>query len=281
MASRRPASTGARPDFTLKVLMLGNTAVGKTSVLKRYAEGPDASLSNLTATAGVDFVVKTISLQGKTLKLQIWDTAGQERFASLTRNFFGGAHGLVLTYDVTSPESFAGIQKWMTSFQDTVGESAAERVDVIVLGNKVDLVGGPAGGVGAPPPGKTKGGKGKGGGAGEADAPARVPPKDAQALADSLHAPYYETSAYTNTNIDAAFEALARALLQRMLAKPGAGAASPAGKGGKGEGAAAGGGSGSGSKSGAGTVSLASSGGGKVSGSSGGGGGGGGGGCGC
>nr|XP_060631216.1 ras-related protein Rab-10-like isoform X2 [Anolis sagrei ordinatus] len=117
-----PGGPGEAPPKALraKIVMAGESCVGKTSILQRYTErGPTASY---IATVGIDFKVKTISLNDTTIQLQIWDTAGQERFHTFTTSFFRGAHGFVLVYDVTSTESFQGIAHWMKDIYELAWE---------------------------------------------------------------------------------------------------------------------------------------------------------------
>ncbi|XP_048363498.1 ras-related protein Rab-10-like isoform X2 [Sphaerodactylus townsendi] len=131
------AHSGARmPQKALlaKIVMAGEPEVGKTSILRQYTQTSLAQPASFIATIGIDFKVKTISLNDTTLKLQIWDTAGQERFRTLTTSYFRGAHGFVLVYDITNIESFQGIAHWMKA----IYEKADENVEVILLGNKCD-----------------------------------------------------------------------------------------------------------------------------------------------
>ncbi|XP_043915184.1 ras-related protein Rab-10-like [Protopterus annectens] len=95
----------------LKIVLAGESFVGKTSILKRYTDSKfDASF---LTTVGIDFKVKTITIDGIAVKLQIWDTAGQERFHTLTTNYLRGAHGIVLVYDITNIKSFKNVSGWI------------------------------------------------------------------------------------------------------------------------------------------------------------------------
>ena len=91
-------------DYLLKIVLIGDAAVGKSSLLFRYID--DIYEDNYTCTIGVDFKIKTIDIQNKRVKLQIWDTAGQERFRPITSCYFRGAHGCLAVYDITNRESF-------------------------------------------------------------------------------------------------------------------------------------------------------------------------------
>ncbi|KAI2494247.1 Rab-like small GTPase [Fragilaria crotonensis] len=130
---------------TLKVILLGDSGVGKTSLMNRYSTGKFTG--QYKATIGADFlskeIVVTMPLTGerKLCVLQIWDTAGQERFQSLGQGFYRGADACILVYDTTDPESLDNLDHWRTDFLDQVGgstSSLAQAFPFVVLGNKVD-----------------------------------------------------------------------------------------------------------------------------------------------
>uniref|UniRef100_A0A8C4I011 small monomeric GTPase n=1 Tax=Dicentrarchus labrax TaxID=13489 RepID=A0A8C4I011_DICLA len=102
-------------DFMFKLLIIGNSSVGKTSFLFRYAD--DSFTSAFVSTVGIDFKVKTIYRNDKRVKLQIWDTAGQERYRTITTAYYRGAMGFLLMYDITSQESFCAVQDWWVDLQ--------------------------------------------------------------------------------------------------------------------------------------------------------------------
>ncbi|XP_062986772.1 ras-related protein Rab-10-like isoform X2 [Elgaria multicarinata webbii] len=123
--AQQPGVCEAQKLLMAKIVMAGDSCVGKTSILRRYTEFCPATLStpaSYIATIGIDFKVKTISFNDTTMKLQIWDTAGQERFHTFTTSFFRGAHGFVLVYDITSTESFQGIARWMKDIHELAWE---------------------------------------------------------------------------------------------------------------------------------------------------------------
>ena len=97
-------------DLQIKLMMIGDQAVGKTALLVRYADGDFSEV--LLPTIGIDFKIKTIELQSKTIKLQIWDTAGQERFRTITQAYYRGAMGILLIYDVTNTKSWSNVRNW-------------------------------------------------------------------------------------------------------------------------------------------------------------------------
>jgi len=128
----------------LKLLLLGDASVGKTSVFHRYIKQEFSN--SYKATIGADFFSKTVEVDDKEVILQIWDTAGQERYHSLGPSFFKGSDACVLVYDVTNQESFDALTVWVEQFQKGVGivdQSITDSDEFIfvVLGNKSDLEG--------------------------------------------------------------------------------------------------------------------------------------------
>merc|ERR1719369_136578 len=98
-------------DYSFKILLVGDSGVGKSCLLLRYTD--DTYSESYTSTIGLDFMMKTVEVDGKTCKLQIWDTAGQERFKTTTASFYRGAHGIIIVYDVTNNETFENIRQWL------------------------------------------------------------------------------------------------------------------------------------------------------------------------
>mmetsp|Transcript_37835 Transcript_37835/g.118562 ORF Transcript_37835/g.118562 Transcript_37835/m.118562 type:complete len:125 (-) Transcript_37835:409-783(-) len=98
-------------DVHIKLLMLGDTGVGKTCLLLRYAY--DSFSTTFITTIGIDFKIKYVTVDDRRVKLQVWDTAGQERFRTITVSYFKGAHGILLVYDVTDRETFDNTRHWM------------------------------------------------------------------------------------------------------------------------------------------------------------------------
>ncbi|XP_064798034.1 ras-related protein Rab-18-B-like isoform X3 [Oncorhynchus masou masou] len=118
---------------TLKILIIGESGVGKSSLLLRFTD--DTFDPELAATIGVDFKVKTISVDGNRAKLAIWDTAGQERFRTLTPSYYRGAQGVILVYDVTRRDTFTKLDNWLNEL-----ETYCTRNDLVkmLVGNKID-----------------------------------------------------------------------------------------------------------------------------------------------
>uniref|UniRef100_A0A4X2LTR0 small monomeric GTPase n=1 Tax=Vombatus ursinus TaxID=29139 RepID=A0A4X2LTR0_VOMUR len=120
-------------DYMFKLLIIGNSSVGKTSFLFRYAD--DSFTSAFVSTVGIDFKVKTVFKNEKRIKLQIWDTAGQERYRTITTAYYRGAMGFILMYDITNEESFNAVQDWSTQIKTYSWDNA----QVILVGNKCDM----------------------------------------------------------------------------------------------------------------------------------------------
>jgi len=120
-------------DYLFKLLLIGDSAVGKSSLLLRFTE--DTFNPSFISTIGIDFKVKTVDIDGKRVKLQVWDTAGQERFRTITTAYYRTAQGIILTYDVTNGESFGNLKMWAKA----IDQHAAKSVNRILVGNKCDL----------------------------------------------------------------------------------------------------------------------------------------------
>jgi len=149
--------------------------------LLRFAD--DTYTESYISTIGVDFKIRTIELEGKTVKLQIWDTAGQERFRTITSSYYRGAHGIIVVYDVTDQDSFNNVKQWLQE----IDRYAAEGVNKLLVGNKSDLVDKKV-----------------------------VDSNQAKEFADSLHIPLLETSAKDSTNVEQAFLTMAKQIKDRM-----------------------------------------------------------------
>lgn len=168
-------------DYMFKILIIGNSSVGKTSFLFRYAD--DSFTSAFVSTVGIDFKVKTVFRREKRMKLQIWDTAGQERYRTITTAYYRGAMGFILMYDVTNEESFNSVQDWVTQIKTYSWDNA----QVILVGNKSDM---------------------------EAE---RVVTYDrGKQLADQLGLEFFETSAKENINVKNVFERLVDIICDKM-----------------------------------------------------------------
>ena len=119
-------------DLEYKILFLGDSSVGKTSLLLRYV---DHKFDNSLPTVGVDVRVKYITYENKKIKITIWDTAGQERFRGIAKNYFRGANGIIVVFDITNKDSFDKLKLWMVDAKQNMNKST----QLIIAENKIDL----------------------------------------------------------------------------------------------------------------------------------------------
>merc|ERR1712121_325712 len=180
------AEMASRKKVLLKVIILGDSGVGKTSLMNQYVN--KRFTSQYKATIGADFLTKEVMVDDRLVTMQIWDTAGQERFQSLGVAFYRGADACVLVYDVTSQNSFKTLETWRDEFLIQASPRDAENFPFLLIGNKVDLA--------------DLGENGTGNGR-------QVSEKRAQAWANTKNnMPYFECSAKENTNVESAFETI-------------------------------------------------------------------------
>lgn len=172
-------------DYLFKLLLIGDSGVGKSCLLLRFAD--DTYTESYISTIGVDFKIRTVELDGKVIKLQIWDTAGQERFRTITSSYYRGAHGIIVVYDVTDQESFNNVKQWLNE----IDRYANENVNKLLVGNKSDLT-----------------------------AKKVVDTQTAKAFADEIGIPFLETSAKNATNVEQAFMTMAAEIKNRMASQP-------------------------------------------------------------
>ncbi|XP_026540168.1 ras-related protein Rab-26 isoform X2 [Notechis scutatus] len=180
------SSSGEFHDVAFKVMLVGDSGVGKTCLLVRFKDGAFLA-GSFISTVGIDFRNKVLNVDGVKVKLQIWDTAGQERFRSVTHAYYRDAHALLLLYDVTNRASFDNIQAWLTE----IHEYAKQDVVLMLLGNKVDST-----------------------------QDRVVKREDGEKLAKEYGVPFMETSAKSGLNVDLAFMAIAKELKHRSMKLP-------------------------------------------------------------
>lgn len=168
-------------DYLFKLLLIGDSGVGKSCLLLRFAD--DTYTESYISTIGVDFKIRTIELEGKTVKLQIWDTAGQERFRTITSSYYRGAHGIIVVYDVTDEATFNNVKQWLQEIE----RYACEGVNKLLVGNKADLTSSKV-----------------------------VDFETAKKFADELGIPFLETSAKDATNVEQAFLTMAKQIKDKM-----------------------------------------------------------------
>ncbi|XP_017098590.1 uncharacterized protein [Drosophila bipectinata] len=121
-----------RPQYNFKIIVVGDSDVGKSCILMRFAAGRFSGQNN--STVGIDFKVRSVELGGTSVNLQIWDTAGEERFRSLIPSYYRRAHGILLVYDLTSLESLRNLDEWLSE----IGRYCPKGVCVMMVGNKCD-----------------------------------------------------------------------------------------------------------------------------------------------
>lgn len=174
----------SRKKVLLKVIILGDSGVGKTSLMNQYVNKRFSS--QYKATIGADFLTKEVLVDDRMVTLQIWDTAGQERFQSLGVAFYRGADCCVLVYDTTAPNTFKSLESWRDEFLIQASPRDPDNFPFVVIGNKIDLEN------------------------------RAVTPKRAQAWCGAKNdLPHFECSAKESTKVDEAFVTIARAALQQ------------------------------------------------------------------
>eukprot|EP01118_Nematostelium_gracile_P009173 TRINITY_DN306_c0_g5_i1.p1 TRINITY_DN306_c0_g5~~TRINITY_DN306_c0_g5_i1.p1 ORF type:complete len:238 (-),score=58.41 TRINITY_DN306_c0_g5_i1:55-669(-) len=168
-------------DYLFKLLLIGDSGVGKSCLLLRFAD--NTYTDSYISTIGVDFKIRTLDIDGKTVKLQIWDTAGQERFRTITSSYYRGAHGIIVVYDVTDKVSFNNVKQWLGE----IDRYACQSVNKLLVGNKADLT-------------EKK----------------VVEYNESKEFADSLGISFLETSAKSAQNVEEAFLTMTRQIKERV-----------------------------------------------------------------
>ena len=177
-------------DDKCQLLIIGNSIVGKTSILTKYTS--KSYTESYVATVGLDFFTKDETIDSKTIRIKIWDTAGQERYKAITKCFFQRAQGIIIVFDVTNKRSFDDLKMWIDSIksQSKLTEDL-ENMPIILIGNKIDL-------------------------------PKRVIDKEtALNFAKEQNLEYYETSAKTGEGIDNAIKELVKKVMVYINKKNG------------------------------------------------------------
>ena len=162
-------------DFVFKFLLIGESGVGKSSILLRFTD--DVFSGRPVSTIGQDFKTKMLDIEGSRIEVQVWDTAGQERFRTITSSFFRNAHGIFMVYDVTDARSFRRLKNWMSELRRYCPQSSKK----MIVGNKIDLA-----------------------------ASRAVNLDEVKTLANENNFQYTEVSAKTKYNVVKAFETLAK-----------------------------------------------------------------------
>ncbi|KAH3722560.1 Rab GTPase [Pelomyxa schiedti] len=169
-------------DYLFKVRLIGDSGVGKSCLLRRFA---DCTYSDqMMTTIGVDFKMRTIDVDGKFIKMEVWDTAGQERFRTITRSYYRGAQGIIIIYDVTDLASFGNVHQWLQEIDRYTDFSG---VSILLIGNKSDMTN-----------------------------KREIDANTGQDFADQLGIPFMEVSAKNSDNVEQAFSRLAADIRSRI-----------------------------------------------------------------
>ena len=171
--SNKKTALAEEYDLMFKILLLGDSGVGKSSLLLRYTK--NEFISDMRSTIGVEFALKYITIDNYQLKIQIWDTAGMERYRSITNAYYKGAKGVIVLYDICRKKSFENVDKWIDDFKSKADDDAV----IILIGNKSDL-----------------------------DDKREVSKEEGESKAQMNKFAFMETSAKENNNVQKAFETL-------------------------------------------------------------------------
>ena len=174
-------SPEAKEDFKIKIVVVGDSGVGKTNLIKRFISNEFSE--NIKATIGVEFMSKTYRINKHLFKIEIWDTAGQERYKSITAVYYKGAKGALVVYDTTDQTTFDNIDKWMQEIKDKTSKD----IKLMIIGNKIDL-----------------------------KEEREVKNEEALKKAQSFGIPLMETSALDTTNVKEAFNDLLKEIYKDM-----------------------------------------------------------------
>ncbi|EAR96030.1 Ras family small GTPase (macronuclear) [Tetrahymena thermophila SB210] len=180
---QRPKDT--EYDWIFKLLIIGDSGVGKTNLLLRFCD--DKFATSHLATMGIDFKSKKIEIDGKKIKLQVWDTAGQERFRQITQNYYKGAMGVIMTYSINDKESFRNIEVWMKQIR----QQASVNIAKLLVGNKCDM-----------------------------ESERQVTFEEGKSLADTFGIKFFETSAKSDINVTEAFFTICKEIQEKININP-------------------------------------------------------------
>jgi small GTP-binding protein len=190
MASGRIAPVaGAEPDILVKLVLIGESGVGKTNLLSQFCKkqfNPDSK-----PTIGVEFLVRPIQVQGKNIRTQVWDTAGQERYRAIADTYYRGAVGALVVYDISASFSFHAVTRWVNEIR----QHTRPELPILLVGNKSDL-----------------------------EANRSVSQEEGKNIAEKERLLFFETSALDGSNVEEAFLALVSQILDKGLVSGNGGA---------------------------------------------------------
>jgi small GTP-binding protein len=166
-------------QYIFKLILIGNSGVGKSSIIQRYMK--NTFEESYKCTIGVDFLMKTLNLNGKTVKLQLWDTAGQEKYKSMVASYYRGANVALVVFDITSHASFDSLPVWIENYY----KNGPEEKNIILIGNKKDM-----------------------------EESRQVTKQEAEIFSETNNMMYFETSAKEGDNIEYIFTYAAEKLLE-------------------------------------------------------------------
>ena len=166
-------------QYIFKLILIGNSGVGKSSIIQRYMK--NTFEESYKCTIGVDFLMKTLNLNGKTVKLQLWDTAGQEKYKSMVASYYRGANVALVVFDITSHASFDSLPVWIENYY----KNGPEEKNIILIGNKKDM-----------------------------EESRQVTRQEAEIFSETNNMMYFETSAKEGDNIEYIFTYAAEKLLE-------------------------------------------------------------------
>ena len=173
-------SSNEDSDIIFKILMLGDSEVGKSCFLMRYSD--NVFVENYITTIGLDYKLKTIKLDsGKVIKAQLWDTAGQDKYRTIAKNYYKGSHGILLLYDITKISSFENIREWIQDIRQEVSPKSI----IFLIGNKIDLTD-----------------------------QRKISKEQGEELAEEFKIPFFEASAKSGENVDEVFKALYEKIIE-------------------------------------------------------------------
>ena len=182
ISQEEPPSDSEMSTKSYKVLLLGNSYVGKTCILLRFSE--DTYKDDYEVTIGLNYRIKTLKIDNNPIRMQIWDTSGEEKFKAIAKNFYRGAHGVLLIYDICEKNSFLDVKSWI---EQIIENTDNDDLVMILCGNKCDM-----------------------------EKERNISKNEGENLANSYKIPFFECSAKENINIDEIFNTMAKNIYEKV-----------------------------------------------------------------